>query len=99
MIRAIEGKITSDDVIQNYNRCIVHFLDIANTTTMKEYLKLAWSAGSFNANNIYFIYHLRGHTNEQANLNFPGLLDFQKVNLVMLRPLVYNFKFQAVKMR
>ena len=95
-MRGITGKVTSDDFIQNHNKCIVHFLDIRNTTTIKEYLKLGWLAGSFDANNIYLIFHLGGQTNEQVDLKFPGLFDFQRVHLI-LSPLVYQIKFPVLE--
>ena len=84
MIRAIEGTVTSDDIIQNHNKCIVHFLDIRNTTTTKEYLRLAWIAGFFGANNIYIIYDFPGHSNDLVNLKFPELFDFQRVHMLRL---------------
>lgn len=88
MIRVIEGKVASHDIIQNLNKCIVHFLDIGDTTTIKEYLELSWVAGYFGANHIYFINHFICHMCEQANLDFAGLLDFQRLHLVKQRPLV-----------
>ena len=53
MIRVIEGSVASHDIIINLNKCIVNFLDIGDTTTIKEYLELSWVVGYFGANNAW----------------------------------------------
>ena len=76
MIRAVKGKISPSAILPNNNICLVHFLDL-NINRTRDYLKLAWSAGSIGANHLYLV---NIEDNKMLDLmNFTEIFDFQRL--------------------
>ena len=77
MITALIEKASPPKVLQNYNECILHFLDIENVNLTKEYLKAAWNARSYGRNHI-FLANI-GSIDQLAHLNISEIFDFQRL--------------------
>ena len=65
--------------LPNYNKCIVHYLDL-NTNLTVNYLKSAWSAGSLGQNDIYLA-NVKDNI-QLASLNFSELFDFKRIFVI-----------------
>ena len=77
MITALLENGSPPKVLQNYNECIIHFLDIGNVNLTKEYLKAAWNARSFGKNHI-FLANI-GPLDQLIHLNISEIFDFQRL--------------------
>ena len=77
MIKTIKGGDTKIKIHQNQNKCILHFLDLANINLTKAYLKSAWSAGAVGANDFYLV--ATETMSHVAHLNFSEIFDFKKL--------------------
>ena len=77
MIKRITGEEISIQILKSYNKCLLHFLDIASIKLAREYLESAWKAGAIGRNDVYFV-AIEG-INQAALLNFSKIFDFQRL--------------------
>ena len=80
VIRSLSNIVTTNDILINYNHCILHFLDLENLNLTKQYLKLAWGQGSIGENHLYLINIEAG--NKHPSLNFSEMFDFERMIIV-----------------
>ena len=76
MIKGIAKSEAPTEIIHNNGRCTVHFLDISNANTTREYLKLAWDAGAIGAYDIYLVII---PIKQIGLLNVDEIFDFQRM--------------------
>lgn len=77
MVKTITGPETSVEILQSQNKCILHFLDIANINITRAYLKSAWNAGALGPKDFYLL--AIENINQVPLLNFSEIFDFQRL--------------------
>ena len=76
MIKSIRGKDTPTTLIRSQDRCMVHFVDIADISLTKEYVMSAWNAGAIGK---YDFYLLPIAIDQFGALNFSEIFDFKRL--------------------
>ena len=90
MVKTITGPETSVEILQSQNKCILHFLDIANINITRAYLKSAWNAGALGPKDFYLL--AIENINQVPLLNFSEIFDFQRL-LIAATSVVWTLKY------
>ena len=72
------------------SKCIVHFIDVENSSNSEKYLQLAWNGGLLSANNIYII-NLKSSEQNITTSFFEGIFDFHRLFIAL--PKVFSFTY------
>ena len=77
MIKRMTGRELKIEILPNWNKCILHYLDFVSINLTKAYLKTAWEAGAVGATNFYLV--MIEDMNQVHLSNQNEIFDFQRL--------------------